>query len=128
MSFTEPYILGPQGTPFYARTYAPQSSTPKALLVAVHGFNEHITRHEHIHTSFADRGIAVFAFDQRGFGRTAAHKENGAGKKYGHTSWTEQFEDIEWAIKEGRRMGGCAEVPVFLMGHSMVCLRRATIK
>lgn len=118
-SFTESYIPGPQGTLFYTRKYIPQTST-RALVVAVHGFNEHIGRFAHIHPLFAERGIALFAFDQRGFGQTVQHKDNGSGKKYAQTSWKEQLEDIEWAIKEARR--GNETVPVFLMGHSMVSL------
>jgi acylglycerol lipase len=47
-------------------------------------------------------------------------EENGAGKNYGQTSWKEQLEDIEWAFKEGRRVEGCGNIPVFLMGYSMV--------
>lgn len=119
-SFTESYISGPQGTLFYTRTYAPPTQPPKAVVIAVHGFNEHIGRFAHIHPSFAERGITVFAFDQRGFGLTVQKKENGAGKKYAQTSWKEQLEDIEWAVKQGKQVKGCETVPVFLMGHSMV--------
>lgn len=120
--YTESYIVGPQNTQFYTRTYISPSSNPKALLTAVHGFNEHIGRFTHFHASFAQRGIAVFAFDQRGFGLTAQKKENGGGKKYAQTSWREQLEDIEWAVKEGRRVEGCGDLPVFMMGNSMVSL------
>ncbi|KZP34315.1 alpha/beta-hydrolase [Athelia psychrophila] len=115
-SFTESYLPGPQGTVFYTRKYTPQSAT-RAVLVFVHGFNEHIARFAHVHPLFAERGIALFAFDQRGFGQTVFHKDNGAGKKYAQTSWKQQLEDIEWAIKEARQ--GYENLPVFLMGHSM---------
>lgn len=118
-SFTESYLPGPQGTVFYTRKYTPQSAT-RAVLVFVHGFNEHIARFAHVHPLFAERGIALFAFDQRGFGQTVFHKDNGAGKKYAQTSWKQQLEDIEWAIKEARQ--GYENLPVFLMGHSMVSL------
>jgi acylglycerol lipase len=119
--YAESYIPGPQNTQFYTRNYSPPSSSPpKALLIAVHGFNEHVARYTQVHTPFAQRGIAVFAFDQRGFGLTVQKEENGAGKKYAQTSWKEQLEDIEWAVKEGRRVEGCGDVPVFLLGHSMV--------
>lgn len=114
--YVESYISGPQKTEFYTRTYA--ASPPKAVLIAVHGFNEHIGRFAHIHPSFAARGISVFAFDQRGFGLTA--KKNGG---YAKTSWKEQLEDIEWALEQGRGLEGCKDLPVFLQGHSMVgCL------
>ena len=65
----------------------------------------------------------MFAFDQRGFGKTAQKKENGGGKGYAKTSWKEQLEDIEWAVKHGRELEGCKDIPVFLLGHSMVRLQ-----
>lgn len=75
-----------------------------------------------MHTAFAERGIAVFAFDQRGFGQTTMKKENGGGKKYAWTSWSEQFEDLEWAVKVAKQVEGFGDLPLFLMGHSMVSL------
>ena len=119
--YTEAYISGPQKTLFFTRTYLPPTS-PKAILVFFHGFNEHIARYTHVHTPVSQRGIAVFTMDQRGFGETVYKKENGAGKKYAQTSWREQLEDMEWAVKEARKVEGCADVPLFVMGHSMVRL------
>jgi hypothetical protein len=122
--YKESYLPGPQNTLFYTRTYTPPAPTPaKALIIFIHGFNEHIARYTHIHTPLSQhRGFAIFTFDQRGFGKTAAKEENGGGKRYALTSWKEQLEDIEWAIGEGRKVEGCESVPVFLMGHSMVCI------
>lgn len=118
-AYTETYIPGPQNTLFYTRLY-PSPST-KALIIGIHGFNDHIGRFTHVHTPLARAGLAVFAFDQRGFGQTVQKAENGAGRKYAWTSWREQMEDLEWAVAEGRK--ACAGVPVFLYGHSMVrCL------
>lgn len=120
LPYTETYITGPQKTQFYTRTYTPSKSPPKALVVAIHGFNEHIGRYLHVHSAYGRRGITVFAFDQRGFGLTAQKKENGGGKGYAKTSWKEQLEDIEWAVKEARGLEGCKDIPLFLYGHSMV--------
>jgi acylglycerol lipase len=123
--YTERWLLGPNSTQFYTRFY-PTSSPPKALLVFIHGFVEHIARYTQIHTSFAQHGIAVFTFDQRGFGRTALDEKGGKGRTYGQTSWAAQFEDIEWAVLYARKeVGEQLEVPTFLMGHSMVCLSRS---
>ncbi|KAH7904190.1 Alpha/Beta hydrolase protein [Hygrophoropsis aurantiaca] len=150
MSFTEFWLPGPQGTQFYTRTYDPSlsrdrelaststpGSKPKAAIVFVHGFIEHIARYEHVFSKWAQRGFLVFAYDQRGFGRTAlgdvgagetkTQAGNTGGKSndsaYGKTSWAEQIKDIEWAVGHVRR-----EVlhetennttPIFLYGHSM---------
>ena len=69
--YTEAWLAGPSATQFYTRTYLPaDAAPPKAVVVAVHGFAEHIGRYAHFHPLIAARGIAVFAFDQRGFGLT----------------------------------------------------------
>ena len=120
-AYTESWLSGPSSTSFYTRTYLPSSeSKPKAAVVFVHGFAEHIARYEIIFPMYAARGIAVFAYDQRGFGQTAMGKDGKSQSKlYGRTSGEEQAQDIEWAIahvKAGLAKDG---VPVFLMGHSM---------
>lgn len=114
--FTERWLPGPKSTQFYTRFYS-TPSPPKALLIFIHGFVEHIARFTHVHTSFAQSGIAVFTFDQRGFGRTALDEKGGKGRTYGQTSWVAQFEDIEWALMYAKELG--EQVPTFLMGHSM---------
>lgn len=95
---------------------------------------EHIARYEHVFPSYVRSGIAIFAFDQRGFGRTALdpgpngqrQKEREARKEgYGRTCSEQQKDDITWAIKHaGERLAGWGtggeKLPVFLMGHSMV--------
>lgn len=118
--FTESWLLGPSSTNFYTRTYAPPSTTPvRALIVFLHGFAEHIARYAHFQTLLAQDGVAVFAFDQRGFGRTAMDVKNkSAGSAYGKTNWKEQENDIQWAVGEAKKK--FPDVPTFLMGHSMV--------
>jgi acylglycerol lipase len=115
--YTESWLTGPRSTKIYSRTY--KAENPKAILVFVHGFGEHIGRYEHIHPLFANRGITVFCYDQRGFGKTALDKENKSKDSvFGRTTWKDQAADIEWAIKHARNEFG--ELPTFLMGHSMV--------
>ena len=118
--YTERWLPGPKSTQFYTRFY-PTSSPPKALLVFVHGFVEHVARYTQVHTSFAHNGIAVFTYDQRGFGRTALDDQASKKGTYGQTSWAAQFEDIEWAVMYAKKEVG-EEVPTFLMGHSMVMI------
>lgn len=116
--YTESWLAGPRNTKFYTRQYTP-TSPPKALLVFMHGFIEHIGRYEHVFPYWKNRGIAVFSFDQRGFGRTAEDKQHRSkDSSYGKTSGEDQVKDCEWAIKAAR--DGLDGVPTFLMGHSMV--------
>jgi acylglycerol lipase len=116
-AFLESWLVGPQHTQFYTRTYRPVS-TAKAVVVFVHGFIEHIARYEHVFPTWSACGIAIFAYDQRGFGRTALDTEKKSkGSSYAKTSWKEQFQDIEWAINHAKSEFG--SIPVFLYGHSM---------
>ncbi|KAF5355573.1 hypothetical protein D9758_006339 [Tetrapyrgos nigripes] len=116
LPYTESWLEGPQATKFYTRLYNP--SSPKALVVFIHGFAEHVGRYNHIHPRFAERGIALFTLDQRGFGRTALDEKNRSkGSSWGKTSWTDQMQDIDWAINHARKQ--VPDVPMFLMGHSM---------
>lgn len=117
--YTEAWLSGPQQTRFYTRTYKPEGIIQtRAAVVFVHGFIEHIARYEHVFPAWSARGIAVFTFDQRGFGRTALDSDNKSkGSAYGKTSWKEQLEDIEWAVEHTKNEFG--PVPVFLYGHSM---------
>lgn len=105
---------------FYTRTYDlpdPQAD-PTAHLIYIHGFIEHIDRYSTIFPKWVQRGVTVFAFDQRGFGLTATDKDHkSAGASYSKTSWKDQMEDISFFIlRERERLG---PIPIFLMGHSM---------
>lgn len=121
MSFTEHWLQGPQATNFYTRTYTPSADAPQAtaVVIYVHGFAEHIGRYAHFHPKLAERGVVVFTFDQRGFGKTALDKEGhkSPDSAYGKTSWTDQAADIAWAIDHVKEK--YPALPLFLAGHSM---------
>ncbi|HVZ02068.1 MAG TPA: alpha/beta fold hydrolase [Dongiaceae bacterium] len=48
----------------------PWKTAPKAVILALHGFNDYSAAFELPGHGLARRGYAVYAFDQRGFGRT----------------------------------------------------------
>jgi acylglycerol lipase len=54
-AFEENWLTGPAGTKFYTRTY--KADQPKALLVFVHGFAEHVGRYNHVHVKYPEKGI-----------------------------------------------------------------------
>jgi acylglycerol lipase len=115
-AYTEAWLVGPQSTNFYTRTYF--ATEPKAVLVFIHGFAEHVGRYTEAHPQFAARGISVFTFDQRGFGKTALDAENKSpSSAYGKTTGEHQMDDIHWAIEHGKKE--FPGLPVFLSGHSM---------
>jgi alpha-beta hydrolase superfamily lysophospholipase len=49
---------------------APYKTQPKAVILALHGFNDYSAAFELPGHGLARRGYAVYAFDQRGFGKT----------------------------------------------------------
>ncbi|KAF7289338.1 Hydrolase-4 domain-containing protein [Mycena indigotica] len=117
-AYTEAWVEGPQSTKFYTRVYKAKEESSKAVLVFVHGFAEHVGRYTEAHPVFAEHGISVFAFDQRGFGRTALDKANKSkSSAYGKTSGPDQMGDIKWAIQHAQKE--FPGLPVFLAGHSM---------
>jgi acylglycerol lipase len=118
-SFTETWLPGPKSLSFYTRTYHPPSGSPSGVVVFIHGFTEHVARYEYVHKRWADRGFVVFTFDQRGFGRTALDPKKTPGSVYGRTGDVDQIADIVWALRVAQEAN--PTVPLFLMGHSMVC-------
>ncbi|KAJ7350640.1 lysophospholipase [Mycena albidolilacea] len=117
-AYTEAWLVGPQSTKFYTRTYLASPSESRAILVFIHGFAEHVGRYTEVHPQFAARGINVFTFDQRGFGKTALDAENKSlSSAYGKTSGEHQMDDVQWAIDHAKKE--FPGLPVFLSGHSM---------
>ncbi|KAF8483652.1 lysophospholipase [Russula ochroleuca] len=116
-SFTDAWLPGPKSISFYTRTYHPPSGSPRAVVVFIHGFAEHVVRYEYVHRRWADRGFSVFTFDQRGFGRTALDSKKSPSAVYGRTGDADQISDVAWALQIAQEAN--PTVPIFLMGHSM---------
>ncbi|VDC07092.1 unnamed protein product [Peniophora sp. CBMAI 1063] len=118
-SFSEAWLDGPLSTRIYTRLYKPSLSVaPRAVMVFLHGYLEHVGRYEAAHTRWASQGVAVFTYDARGFGRTALDERKSAGSEYGRTGGaTERMLDLEWALRRAR--AEVPDVPLFLVGHSM---------
>ncbi|WFD43481.1 acylglycerol lipase [Malassezia psittaci] len=95
---------------------------PKAAIVFVHGFGEHVGRYRNIFRMFSDRGYQVSGFDQRGYGRTWYENPN-PDQTHGWTTWDEQMKDISLMLQLTRarldESWGKNKVPIFLLGHSM---------
>ena len=64
-------VLAPDGTRLALRRWLPASDTsPQAVILALHGFNDYSNAFESAARRWAEAGIATYAFDQRGFGET----------------------------------------------------------
>lgn len=116
---TETWLQGPLKTQFYTFTCFPRDDPPKAVVVYIHAFADHVGRHTHFFPLISQHGIAVFAFDQRGSGLTALDtKKRSEGSAYGKTSWRDQMRDIGWAIEHVKT--AFKDIPIFLSGHALV--------
>ncbi|ESZ95956.1 hypothetical protein SBOR_3648 [Sclerotinia borealis F-4128] len=93
------------------KEYIHPNGPPKAKLIFIHGFSDHINRYYNLFPTLAARGIEVHAFDQRGWGRSVS-KPSEKGLT-GPTSLV--ISDIVSFIKTQLP----SPVPLFVMGHSM---------
>lgn len=89
----------------------PQNPAPaaKAVILALHGFNDYFKAFEEAGAWWAERGIVTYAYDQRGFGQ-APHRGLWAGTE----RLTADVADAAEAL--GRRH---PDLPIYLLGTSM---------
>lgn len=81
----------------------------------MHGFSDHVGRYYGFFPHLARSGIAVYAFDQRGWGQSVARPAD-----RGHSGPTAQvLSDIAAFITERALPAEPASAPLFVMGHSM---------
>ncbi|MEM7221868.1 MAG: lysophospholipase [Pseudomonadota bacterium] len=102
-------VITKDGTELPLRTWLPAGQAPRAVVLALHGFNDYSNAFEAPGTWLCQQGIAVYAYDQRGFGE-APHTGLWAGSE-------QLAEDLATtAALLARRHPG---VPLYLLGESM---------
>jgi alpha-beta hydrolase superfamily lysophospholipase len=101
-------IVAGDGAVLPLRSWLPRG-TPRAVVLALHGFNDYANAFAGTGTAFAAEGVAVFAYDQRGFG-AAPQRGRWAGS-------AQMADDALTAMKQLRKRH--AGVPVYLLGESM---------
>jgi alpha-beta hydrolase superfamily lysophospholipase len=102
-------FLGAGGLSLFRRTWHPAGAT-KAVLINVHGLGDHSGLYPALVEHFTARGIAVYAFDLRGNGRSP-------GQRAYVERWDEYHEDLERFVAEVRREE--PDRPIFLLGNSL---------
>lgn len=109
------------GTEIFVNRWIPEDEeTIKAVVVFVHGMQEHALRYDRIGSDFANKGYVFSAHDQRGHGKTAYNAEaNGTGM-FGKLADKDGFEkvtsDLAEIIDEAKK-----DFPgkkIILFGHS----------
>lgn len=103
------HFLSPDGRVIPVRTFLPQPGSMRAIIVALHGFNDYSRAFATVGPYFASRGIGLIAFDQRGFGLS-----EGTGIWAGTASYDEDLERVVRAVRDRYH-----DIPLFLLGESM---------
>ncbi len=96
------------GTKIFAQYWKP-ADAPKALVIQSHGLGEHSGRYQHVADAFAAEGIALFAFDHRGHGKSD-------GKRGHIPDYESVMEELKLAMQEAQKL--FPDTPKFLYGHS----------
>jgi len=110
VSVVSPPGLAPWDTGSDLRGYSCVPDAPVASVLVVHGFGEHAGRHAKTMASWASRGLACYAYDQRGHG-------NSPGKRATFT----RFDDlVDHALTLRDRVSAQhPSLPHFVFGMSM---------
>jgi alpha-beta hydrolase superfamily lysophospholipase len=106
-------LQGPDGSRVRYRRWLPDGEV-RATLQVVHGASEHSGRYSRLAGALTSRGLAVYAMDLRGHGRTA--ESTGIGR-FGGLGVDGVLGDVEalHLVMDERHPG----VPRVLLGHSM---------
>lgn len=97
-----------EGFETFVRSWRPPTAA-RGVLVIVHGFNSHSGHYLAVGQQFAEFGLAVYALDLRGRGRSD-------GERFYIEKLSDYMHDIEQLVALAKRRE--PGLPVFLLGHS----------
>ena len=101
---------GCDGTPLFYQAWLPRLSRPRAVLVNLHGLGDHSGLYPTLAGHFPARGIALYAYDMRGNGRSP-------GQRAYLRSWDEYRGDLHSFVELVREWETGS--PLFLLGNSL---------
>lgn len=108
LEITSRYVITEDGLPLPLRSWMPEGQ-PKAIILGLHGFNDYSGAFRDIGPKLAAAGIALYAFDQRGFGQAL-----NAGRWAGGTRMRADVISIAKALQ-----ANAPQTPLYLLGLSM---------
>ncbi len=103
------HFIAHDGARIPVRTWMPEAKEPEAIVIALHGFNDYSNFFADPGNFLADRDIATYAFDQRGFGEAPA-----PGMWHGIPALTKDLRTLTTLVRKRH-----PETPLFLFGESM---------
>lgn len=83
---------------------------PRANVVLVHGYGEHLGRYQHVVTALNAHGYAVVGIDHRGHGRSE-------GRRADVVRFDDFVDDLHMLVENVREAD--PELPRFMLGHSL---------
>ncbi len=108
-------FLTHDGLHLFVQEWAPSTeendAEPAGGVLIVHGYGEHSGRYGHVAHAFTEAGLRVFAYDQRGYGRSE-------GRRAYARSFDAYLDDLDRALQYIRPRTE-ENAPLFLFGHSM---------
>jgi len=100
---------GVGGLKIFTRSWHPSTGKPRAVVVIVPGFNSHSGYYQWVAEQLADHGLAVYALDLRGRGKSD-------GERFYVKTFTDYVSDVATFITVAKSQQ--PGLPVFLLGHS----------
>jgi len=101
-------MIAADGARLPIRKWLPEGQ-PKAVIAALHGMNDYSNAFDLPAPTLTAAGIAVYAYDQRGFGQAP-----NTGRWAGETAMQDDLADFLWLL--AKRYPG---TPLFILGESM---------
>lgn len=94
----------------YYQAWLPTGQRTRAALVNLHGLGDHSGLYPNLSSRFPAKGVALYAFDMRGNGRSP-------GQRAYLGSWKEYRGDLDAFLRQVREWE--PDVPLFLLGNSL---------
>jgi acylglycerol lipase len=101
-------LRGARGVEIFCQSWLPDAPA-RAVLVIVHGLGEHSDRYDHVAQALTGDGIAVYACDHRGHGRSQGPRAV--------VDVADVVADVDQLVV--RAAGEHPDTPVFMLGHSL---------
>ncbi len=102
-------FVAADGARLPVRRWMPEQGRPRAIIVALHGFNDYSNFFEDPGGYLAQRGIGSYAYDQRGFGEAPNR-----GLWPGVEAYASDLKAFTAAVRDRH-----PDLPVYLLGESM---------
>jgi alpha-beta hydrolase superfamily lysophospholipase len=106
----EATLPGLRGITLYEQWWRPATAPPRGAVAIVHGFKDHGDRYAELARHLVDKGLAVYAIDLRGHGRSS-------GRRAVFDHFDDNLADLDTFLADVRKRE--PNLPLFLFGHSI---------